>query len=183
MAHGAGKIVDGGGAFQIHAGAFAPPVATLTEAAMVSPLRRSGATTMERMIDGVRAVFANPAAQYELDDAPAVLFDGYDPGAGAARYLDLRLDRETNAERAQRLAVLAGRMTRRMAVLSVSVMAGFAALEAGDRVSVAHGALELSGAFEVQAAALNLSPAGPRVDLELVIAGAAGLLLAGRMAP
>jgi hypothetical protein len=100
-----------------------------------------------------------------------VLFDGYDPGAGAARYLDLRLDRETNAERAQRLAVLAGRMTRRMAVLTVSVMAGFAALEAGDRVTVEHSAPGLSGVFKVQAATLNLSPAGPRVDLELLVDG------------
>lgn len=173
MALGGGKIVDSGGLFQIHAGAYSAPVVTIGPGDMVAPLQIDGAVTMEQMIDGVRAVYSNPDAQYELDDAPAVLFSDYDPADGAARWLDMRFDREQSAERAQRLAVLAGRMTRRAIKATVSVMVGFGAIEAGDRITLEHGALGLSDVFEVQAATLHLTPAGPRVDLELLIDGAA----------
>jgi hypothetical protein len=169
MAQGFGAMIDTGGVFALLPGAYAPPVATITPADMIAPLQRSGAVKMEAMIDGVRATYANPDAQYEMDDAPALLFSDYDPGIGVARYLDLQFERETDAERAQRLALLAGRSTRRMVALSVTVMAGFAGLEAGDRVHVDHPAMGLSAVFEVQAATLTLAPSGPSVKLELLI--------------
>jgi hypothetical protein len=169
MAQGFGAVVDTGGVFALVPGAYATPVATITPADMVSPLQRSGAVQMESMIDGVRATYANPDAQYEMDDAPALLFSDYDPADGVARYLDLQFERETDAERVQRLALLAGRSTRRMVALSVTVMADFAAIEAGDRVQVEHPAMGLSAVFEVQSATLTLSPSGPSVKLELLI--------------
>jgi hypothetical protein len=169
MPQGFGAMIDTGSVFALLPGAYASPVATISPGDMISPLQRSGAVNMEAMIDGVRATYVNPGAQYEMDEAPAVLFSDYDPAAGVARYLDLQLERETDAERAQRLALLAGRSTRRMVALSVSVMAGFAAIEAGDRVQVEHPAMGLSAVFEVQSATLTLSPAGPSVKLELLI--------------
>jgi hypothetical protein len=169
MPQGFGVLIDTGGVFALLPGAYASPVATISPADMITPLQRSGAVNMEAMIDGVRATYANPGAQYQMDEAPAVLFSDYDPADGLARYLDLQFEREIDAERAQRLALLAGRSNRRMVALNVTVMVGFAALEAGDRVQVYHPAMGLSAVFEVQSATLTLSPFGPSVKLELLI--------------
>jgi hypothetical protein len=168
MNQGAGNLIDSGGRFVLRPGAHGVPVAVIDAAAMRSVAAFKRAVDVEALPDGVQGVFTDPAAAYQADGFGAIMFADYAPEDGAARMLDMQLLRETVAERAQRLAVIAGRMSRRVSGLSVEVSAEFAYLEGGDVVAVQLPQAGLSGElFEISSVVWKHEPEAGRVAVLL----------------
>jgi len=169
MVYGAGQVVDSDGTFTLIAGAYEAPVATIEEQHFTRPIEVSPAVKFENLVDGVRGTYSNPDALYQPDDFGALLFSDYGGTAANARWLDLDLRRSTDAERAQRLAIIAGKQRRRHTALTCGVFASFLALEAGDAATIKHPDLGLDNVFEIQRTTLNLSPEGTDLGIEALI--------------
>jgi hypothetical protein len=169
-----GQIVERGGMFVVQAGAYVSPVAAITPGDMMGALKVSRAVDIEAIPNGVGGTYTSAPAQYVPDGLPVTIFSDYDAQDGAARIMDLNFERETNAERAQRCAVIAARRARRVVGVSIEVSPRFAILEAGDTVTIDLPQAGINqGVFEVVQARWMHTPGRAVVGLQLVETSAA----------
>lgn len=174
MAHAAGQAVWTGAELLLQPGAYSAPVASFASADFVAPVRISAETLLEDHIDGVAGVFTSTANGFNATEYPQLTLDDYDPLDGAARLLPLDLPGIGDGDRAQRVALLSLRQTRRLKKFSFAVPlnATNAALEAGDRVSVSLPAIGLTAVGQIVTRRSVYDPASPRVEIEALEDGA-----------
>lgn len=168
MPYGVGQVIDFGGEIVIRAGGYAASVATIGKDDLRSSVRIHSAVNMEDEIDGAQGVYVRPDQNYTLDSFPSIVFADYNPAAGAQRLVDVRLERETSVDRAQRVATLTARKNRRRLAVSLAASLAFMWLAPGDRVTVAHAEAGLNSVFEVQKTSIRATPSGSSVVLELL---------------
>ncbi len=100
----AGALVVSGGRFFIHAGAPALPAATLTSDDLRGDVTIQGARPRRDLFNGVRAVYVEPAANWQPTDAPPLLASNYvAQDGGEMIYRDLEFPLTTSVATVQRL--------------------------------------------------------------------------------
>jgi len=100
----AGALVVSGGRFFIHAGAPALPAATLTSDDLRGDVTIQGARPRRDLFNGVRAVYVEPAANWQPTDAPPLLASNYvAQDGGEMIYRDLEFPLTTSVSTVQRL--------------------------------------------------------------------------------
>jgi len=103
----AGALVVSGGRFFIHAGAPALPAATLTSDDLRGDVTIQGARPRRDLFNGVRAVYVEPAANWQPTDAPPLLASNYvAQDGGEMIYRDLEFPLTTSVSTVQRLMKL-----------------------------------------------------------------------------
>lgn len=174
MAHAAGQAVWTGDRLLLQPGAFSASVVSFGPDDFVAPVSISAETLLEDHIDGVAGVFTSVENGFNATEYPRLVLDDYDPGDGEARLLPLDLPGIGDADRAQRVALLSLRQTRRLKKFSFAVPlnAANAALLAWDRVSVSLPAIGLTATAQIVSRRSVYDPAGPRVEIEALEDGA-----------
>ena len=110
----AGALVISGGRFFVHAGAPALPSATLTSDDLRGDVTIQGSRARRDLFNGVRAVYVEPAANWQPTDAPPLLASNYvAEDGGEAIYTDLEFPLTTSVSTVQRLMKVALERNRR----------------------------------------------------------------------
>jgi len=165
MPYGVGDVYESTGQYHINAGAYSAPVATFGKDDFIEVPQVFSEVKIEDEVDGVRARYTNPTANFTPDDAPEIIFNPGDP----QRFLDnLDLTAETHPERAQRIMALMGRKTMKRLSMAVVLPITALAVEVGDRVSIDFDEVGVSSDFEVRQKSVLLSPEGSIVSLDLL---------------
>lgn len=100
----AGALVVSGGRFFIHAGAPALPAATLTSDDLRGDVTIQGSRPRRDLFNGVRAVYVEPAANWQPTDAPPLLASNYvAEDGGEAIYRDMEFPLTTSVSTVQRI--------------------------------------------------------------------------------
>ncbi|WP_229678222.1 phage tail protein, partial [Caldovatus sediminis] len=100
----AGALVVSGGRFFIHAGGPALPAATLTADDLRGDVTIQGSRPRRDLFNGVRAVYVDPAKNWQPTDAPPLLAANYvAEDGGEAIYRDLEFPLTTAVATVQRL--------------------------------------------------------------------------------
>lgn len=101
----AGTVVDAGGLWTIHAGAWRAPSLTLTDEDLAGPFSVSPRFSRQDGFNGVRGTFYSPQNQWAAADFPAVKNDTYMAWDGGVRlWRDVSYRFTTSPAMAQRLA-------------------------------------------------------------------------------
>lgn len=101
----AGVIVDSGGIWTIHAGAYRTPTLTLTDDELCGGFSVSPRLSRQDTYNGVRGTFYSPENQWAAADFPAVINDTYKAADGGVRlWKDVAYRFTTSSATAQRLA-------------------------------------------------------------------------------
>jgi hypothetical protein len=112
-----GRTIYQEGVWRIHAGAWATPAVTLTEADLRGPVTLQPRTTRQDLFNAVRGTYA-PSYNAQMVDFPMVTDSGYETEDGGVRIeKDIELPFIDNAVRAQRIAKLVLERARRPEVL------------------------------------------------------------------
>ncbi len=100
----AGALVVSGGRFFIHAGAPALPAATLTSDDLRGDVTIQGSRPRRDLFNGVRAVYVEPAANWQPTDAPPLLASNYvAEDGGEAIWRDMEFPLTTSVSTVQRI--------------------------------------------------------------------------------
>jgi hypothetical protein len=112
-----GRTIYQEGVWRIHAGAWATPTVTLTEADLRGPVTLQPRTTRQDLFNAVRGTYA-PSYNAQMVDFPMVTDAGYETEDGGVQIAkDVEFPFLDNAVRAQRLAKLVLERARRPEVL------------------------------------------------------------------
>jgi len=174
MAHSAGQAVWTGERLLLQPGAYSAPIIAFGSDDFVAPVRIAPETLIEDHIDGVAGIFTSAENGFNSTSYPQITLSDYDPLNGAARLLLLDLPNINDADRAQRVALLSLRQTRRLKRFgfAVPLTPENAALQAGDRVSVNLPAIGLTAVAQIVTRRSVYDPASPRVEIEALEDGA-----------
>ncbi|MDI3307706.1 MAG: phage tail protein [Acetobacteraceae bacterium] len=160
----AGALVVSGGRFFIHAGAPALPAATLTSDDLRGDVTIQGSRPRRDLFNGVRAVYVEPAANWQPTDAPPLLASNYvAEDGGEAIYRDMEFPLTTSASTVQRIMKAELERNRRQREVAFPANLSALRLRPWDGVTVA---LDRVGPFPARVTGWRLSPDGG-VDLTL----------------
>lgn len=100
----AGALVLSGGRFFVHAGGPALPMATLTSDDLRGDVTIQGSRPRRDLFNGVRAVYVDPAKNWQPTDAPPLLASNYvAEDGGEAMWRDMEFPLTTSASTVQRM--------------------------------------------------------------------------------
>jgi hypothetical protein len=152
MRYAASEPVWTGASARLPVNAYSAPVADFGPADLRGPLRIEGQAVAETRFDGVSGVYGPGNRRHLRAGFDRLLFDDFTPGVVAPRLLALDLSQEPEHQRAQRVAMLTLRATRRAKRLAVPVAFSRAAAELapGDRVTFALPEAGVTGVWEVK---------------------------------
>jgi hypothetical protein len=160
----AGALVVSGGRFFIHAGAPALPAATLTSSDLRGDVTIQGSRPRRDLFNGVRAVYVDPAKNWQPTDAPPLLAANYVAEDGGEQiYRDLEFPLTTSVATVQRLMKAELERIRRQREVAFPANLSALRLRPWDGVTVA---LDRVGPFPARVTGWRLSPDGG-VDLTL----------------
>jgi hypothetical protein len=160
----AGALVVSGGRFFIHGGTPALAVATLTSNDLRGDVAIQGSRPRRDLFNGVRAVYVEPAANWQPTDAPPLLASNYvTEDGGEAIYRDMEFPLTTSASTVQRLMKVELERNRRQREVSVQGNLSLLRLRPWEGVTVA---LERLTPFPARVTGWRLSVEGG-VDLTL----------------
>jgi hypothetical protein len=160
----AGAMVVSGGRFFIHAGGPALPSATLTSDDLRGDVTIQGSRPRRDLFNGVRAVYVDPAKNWQPTDAPPLLAANYVTEDGGEQiYRDMEFPLTTSVATVQRLMKAELERVRRQREVAFPANLSALRLRPWDGVTVA---LDRVGAFPARVTGWRLSPDGG-VDLSL----------------
>jgi hypothetical protein len=160
----AGALVVSGGRFFIHAGGPALPAATLTSDDLRGDVTIQGSRPRRDLFNGVRAVYVDPAKNWQPTDAPPLLASNYVAEDGGEQiYRDLEFPLTTSVATVQRLMKAELERIRRQREVAFPANLSALGLRPWDGVTVA---LDWVGPFPARVTGWRLSPDGG-VDLTL----------------
>ena len=160
----AGVLVVSGGRFFVHAGAPALPAATVTSAELRGAVTVQGARPRRDLFNGVRAVYVDPAKNWQPTDAPPLLASNYVTEDGGEQiYRDLDFPLTTSPSTVQRLMKVELERNRRQRAVSVQLNLSALRLRPWDGVLVD---LDRLTPFPARVVGWRLAPEGG-VDLTL----------------
>ncbi|HEV7456461.1 MAG TPA: phage tail protein [Roseococcus sp.] len=160
----AGAMVVSGGRFFIHAGGPALPSATLTSNDLRGDVTIQGSRPRRDLFNGVRAVYVDPAKNWQPTDAPPLLAANYVAEDGGEQiFRDLEFPLTTSVATVQRLMKAELERVRRQREVAFPANLSALRLRPWDGVTVA---LDRVGAFPARVTGWRLSPDGG-VDLAL----------------
>ncbi|MFN6954737.1 MAG: phage tail protein [Acetobacteraceae bacterium] len=160
----AGVLVVSGGRFFIHAGAPALPAATVTSAELRGAVTVQGSRPRRDLFNGVRAVYVDPAKNWQPTDAPPLLASNYVTEDGGEQiYRDLDFPLATSPSTVQRLMKVELERNRRQRAVSVQLNLSALRLRPWDGVMVD---LDRLTPFPARVVGWRLAPEGG-VDLTL----------------
>lgn len=133
----AGIVVWSGGKYFINAGAYTAPTVTLTDDHLRGGLQVKPVDSVSEAVNRVRGIYANPDANYQIDDFPAVVNATYlSEDNGEEHWRDIELPFTTSAATAQRLAKIDLERSRQEIVVQFPAQLHGLQLRAGDTVAV-----------------------------------------------
>ncbi len=133
----AGKMADPGGKWFIFAGAYQTPASSaLTESDLRAGYSVKTKPSKRDNCNAVRGIYANPDANWQPDDFPAVTNSTYETEDGEQVWRDIELPFTTSSATAQRLAKIELERTRQGIVLSFPVNLTGYRFQEGDNVKV-----------------------------------------------
>jgi hypothetical protein len=160
----AGALVVSGGRFFIHAGAPALPAATLTSDDLRGDVTIQGARPRRDLFNGVRAVYVEPAANWQPTDAPPLLASNYvAQDGGEMIYRDLEFPLTTSVSTVQRLMKVELERNRRQRTVSFPANLSALRLRPWEAATVA---LDRLAPFPARVTAWSLAAEGG-IDLTL----------------
>ncbi len=160
----AGAMVVSGGRFFIHAGGPALPSATLTSDDLRGDVTIQGSRPRRDLFNGVRAVYVDPAKNWQPTDAPPLLAANYVAEDGGEQiFRDLEFPLTTSVATVQRLMKAELERVRRQREVAFPANLSALRLRPWDGVTVA---LDRVGPFPARVTGWRLSPDGG-VDLAL----------------
>jgi len=160
----AGVLVVSGGRFFVHAGAPALPAATVTSAELRGAVTVQGSRPRRDLFNGVRAVYVDPAKNWQPTDAPPLLASNYVTEDGGEQiYRDLDFPLTTSPSTVQRLMKVELERNRRQRAVSVQLNLSALRLRPWDGVLVD---LDRLTPFPARVVGWRLAPEGG-VDLTL----------------
>jgi hypothetical protein len=160
----AGALVVSGGRFFIHAGGPALPSATLTSDDLRGDVTIQGSRPRRDLFNGVRAVYVDPAKNWQPTDAPPLLASNYVAEDGGEQiYRDMEFPLTTSVATVQRLMKAELERIRRQREVAFPANLSALRLRPWDGVTVA---LDRVGPFPARVTGWRLSPDGG-VDLTL----------------
>lgn len=160
----AGALVVSGGRFFIHAGAPALPTATLRGDDLRGDVTIASARPRRDLFNGVRAVYVDPAKNWQPTDAPPLLASNYvAEDGGEAIFRDLEFPLTTSVSTVQRLMKIELERNRRQRSVLFPARLSALRLRPWDGVTVA---LDRMPSFPARVTGWSLAPKGG-VDLAL----------------
>jgi len=157
----AGKMADPGGVWYIHAGSYTAPTVTLNESHLRSGFQVQTKPSKSDNCNAVQGIYANPDANYQPDDFPAVTNSTYETEDGEQIWRDIELPFTTSSATAQRLAKIELERTRQaLQIFFPANMHGYQVQE-GDTVAITLARMGwTSKVFLVEEATLVIEPSG-----------------------
>jgi hypothetical protein len=159
----AGRCAFSGGAWRLHAGAWAAPSVALTS----DHVREGGLTlatrvTMSSNFNAVRGQFVSPENDWQPDDFPAYASDVYlAEDGGERRWRDISLPFTISASMAQRLAKIELERARRQMTVRLSGKLSAWVATVGDVVTLSYARWGFAAKpFEVHGVSLDLTASG-----------------------
>jgi len=133
----AGAVVYSGGKYYIQAGAYTAPTVTLTEDHLRGGLQIKTLDSVSECVNRVRGIYANPQANYQIDDFPTVVNATYlSEDNGEEHWRDIELPFTTSYATAQRLAKIDLERSRQEITIQYPAQLHALQLRAGDTVAV-----------------------------------------------
>jgi len=133
----AGQIVDAGGRWTIHAGAWRAPIMELTDADIVSDFHCTPRASRQDTYNGVRGTFFNPKNEWAAADFPAVKNDTYRDWDGGQRlWKDTAYPYITSAAQAQRIAKIDLERARQQVTIQADFNARALRAQPGDIIQL-----------------------------------------------
>jgi hypothetical protein len=160
----AGALVVSGGRFFIHAGGPALPVTTLNANALRGDVTIQGSRPRRDLFNGVRAVYVDPAKNWQPTDAPPLLAANYvAEDGGEAIYRSMEFPLTTSVATVQRIMKAELERNRRQREVAFPANLSALRLRPWDSVTLA---LDRLGPFPARVTGWRLAPDGG-VDLTL----------------
>ena len=142
----AGSVVWSGGKYYINAGAYTAPTITLTEDHLRGGLQIKTLESLSEATNRVRGIYANPDANYQIDDFPVVTNATYlSEDNGEEHWRDIELPFTTSYATAQRLAKIDLERSRQEITVQFPAQAHALQLKAGDTVAIDNTRMGWSG--------------------------------------
>lgn len=167
----AGVIVDAGGLWTIHAGAWRAPTLTLTDDDLAGPISVSPRMSRHDSFNGVRGTYYSPENQWAAADFPAVKNDTYMAWDGGVRlWNDVAYRFTTSSATAQRLAKIELEKGRQQIVIRGKYMLRAMQCQPGDVIAITRARLGWTAKyFEVTEwrFVIGGSEDNPTLDIEL----------------
>jgi hypothetical protein len=161
----AGQVVQSGGRWYIEAGAWRPPVHTLTETDLRGDVTFTANRARRDLFNGIRATYVRADADYAVTDAP-VLDDlaARAQDGGDAIYADQELPFTTSGTMAQRLMAITLKRNRLQRGFVLPCNLGALRVRAGETVTVT---LPRYGTGTYTVTGWRMAPDGEGIDLTL----------------
>ena len=160
----AGAMVVSGGRFFVHAGGPALPVTTLNANALRGDVTIQGSRPRRDLFNGVRAVYVDPAKNWQPTDAPPLLAANYvAEDGGEAIYRSMEFPLTTSVATVQRIMKAELERNRRQREVAFPANLSALRLRPWDSVTLA---LDRLGPFPARVTGWRLAPDGG-VDLTL----------------
>lgn len=160
----AGALVVSGGRFFVHAGGPALPVTTLNANVLRGDVTIQGSRPRRDLFNGVRAVYVDPAKNWQPTDAPPLLAANYvAEDGGEAIYRSMEFPLTTSVATVQRIMKAELERNRRQREVAFPANLSALRLRPWDSVTLA---LDRLGPFPARVTAWRLAPDGG-VDLTL----------------
>ena len=160
----AGALVVSGGRFFVHAGGPALPVTTLNANALRGDVTIQGSRPRRDLFNGVRAVYVDPAKNWQPTDAPLLLAANYvAEDGGEAIYHSMEFLLTTSVATVQRIMKAELERNRRQREVAFPANLSALRLRPWDSVTLA---LDRLGPFPARVTGWRLAPDGG-VDLTL----------------
>jgi|GEM_PF-6521058 len=109
----AGRLVYSGGVFQIFAGSYLTPTATVTDGDFRGPMSLTLAKSKRDLYNGVKGVYVSPLNNWQPSDFPPFQNAAYVDEDGEEMWADVEMPFTTSAPTAQRLAKIQLERNRR----------------------------------------------------------------------
>jgi hypothetical protein len=147
----AGSVVDSGGLWTIHAGAYRTPTLTLTDDDLAAGFSVAPRLSRQDTFNGVRGVYFSPDNQWAAADFPATVNDTYKADDGGIRlWRDVAYRFTTSSATAQRLAKIELERGRQQIVIQARYMLKAMQCQPGDNIKITRARLGWSEkVFEV----------------------------------
>lgn len=149
----AGVVVDAGGTWTIHAGAYRTPTLTLTDDDLAAGFSVAPRLSRQDTFNGVRGAYYSPENQWAAADFPAVINDTYKADDGGTRlWRDVAYRFTTSSATAQRLAKIELERGRQQIVIQGRYMLKAMQCQPGDNIRITRSRLGWTNkVFEVTA--------------------------------
>jgi hypothetical protein len=138
----AGSVVYSAGKYYMQAGAYTAPTVTLTDDHLRGGLQIKTLDSVSECVNRVRGIYANPQANYQVDDFPTVVNATYlSEDNGEEHWRDIELPFTTSYATAQRLAKIDLERSRQEITIQYPAQLHALQLRAGDTVAITNSRL------------------------------------------